>query len=121
MIKMHRQKGMSFTSVISLIALLVVLIKTGYELVPMYLDDQVLNGVLERMKDSGEVTHESSPRHVKSMLEKRLDMNNIQLAYDELSIKKNGNSLVLDWPYEKRSNWFGNVDLVVSFHQHVEF
>ncbi|MAK92378.1 MAG: hypothetical protein CMI13_14230 [Oleibacter sp.] len=119
---MRRQNGMSLSAILAVILIAGVLAKTGYALVPMYWDNRILTTVLENMKDSGEINDNTSPRAVKDILVKRMNMNHVRIAFDELSIKKGRSGrLELDWPYERRDTWFGNVDLVVGFHQHIEF
>ncbi|MAS24369.1 MAG: hypothetical protein CMI08_13575 [Oceanospirillaceae bacterium] len=119
---MRRQNGMSLSSILALLLIAVVAAKTAYTLIPMYWDNKLLTTVLDGMKESGDISATTSPKAVKDILSQRMNMNNIRIAFDELSIKKGRSGrLELDWPYERRDTWFGNVDLVVGFHQHIEF
>jgi hypothetical protein len=118
---MRRQSGMSFSSVVALVALIALLIKAAIAIVPMYWDNKMLTTVLDTMAESGEVTIDSKPNKVKQLLEQRMLRNGLRMNFEQLTIQPHKHALVLDWPYEVRGTWLANIDLVVRFHQHKEF
>jgi len=118
---MRRQSGMSFSSVVALLALIALLLKAAIAIVPMYWDNKMLTTVLDTMAESGEVTIDSKPNKVKKLLEQRMQRNGLKMDYEQLKIEPRKHALVLDWPYEVRGTWLGNIDLVVRFQQHKEF
>ena len=101
---MRRQNGMSLSSILALLLIAVVAAKTAYTLIPMYWDNKLLTTVLDGMKESGDISATTSPKAVKDILSQRMNMNNIRIAFDELSIKK---AAVDD------SNWTGPMNAVI--------
>lgn len=118
---MRRQSGMSFTSVAVLIVVILLVVKTAITLIPMFWDNRMLTTVLNSMQQSREVNSETSVKQFKTLLEKRLDMNGLRLSYDDMEIRKTSQGLMLNWSYEARRNWLGNIDMVARFHQQKDF
>lgn len=117
---MRNQKGMSTASVMLMIAVGALVVKTAFTLIPMYWQNQMVSTILETMDESGETKNLSANR-VKKLMEERLEKNNLTLDTKTLSITEHKSGLLLDWPYEIRDSWLGDIDLVVSFHQSKEF
>lgn len=117
---MRNQKGMSFASVMLIVAVGALLLKAAFTLIPMYWQNQMVKTILETMEESGEVKDLSVPR-VKKLLEERLQRNDLKLDTKELTITEQKGGLRVEWPYEIRGTLLGNIDLVVRFHQNKEF
>ncbi|MCD8530347.1 MAG: DUF4845 domain-containing protein [Saccharospirillaceae bacterium] len=121
MINMRRQRGMSFVSAMVVVFIAVIFVKAAITLVPMYWQNQMLTTIINKMYESGEIKSDTRPNQLKKLLEERLSKNDIQMAFDELTIHVGNRGLILDWPYEQRGTLFGNIDLVVRFQQHKDF
>ena len=118
---MKHQRGATAISILFAILVAIVFVRAGMALVPMYMDDKVVGTVLENMYDSEEVRAETNPNRLKQHLEQRLQSNNVQLSTKNVKIRAVRTGLELDWEYEQRANWFGNVDLVMTFHRQKDF
>lgn len=118
---MRNQKGMSLSSTAAVLALIALLGKAAFTLVPMYWDNKMITTVLNKMDEAGEVRETTKPGQLRKLLEERLRSNNMRIDLSQLKITEDKRGLVVDWPYEARGTWIGEIDLVVRFHQYKEF
>lgn len=118
---MKHQRGATAISILFAILVVIIFVRAGMALVPMYWDDKLVGTILDNMYDSQEIRAETSPNRLKQQLEQRLQSNNVQLSTKDVKIRAVRNGLELDWQYEQRANWFGNVDLVMTFHRQKDF
>lgn len=97
--------------------LLTLAIKIG----PAYLDDFTIQEALESL-DGTDGLSQMGPAQVRSLIDKRLSVNNVD-GFDpkNISVEKNGELVVIKVDYEVRNNIFRNVDTVVHFQHEYEF
>ncbi len=97
--------------------LLTLAIKIG----PAYLDDFTIQEALESL-DGTDGLSQMGPAQVRSLINKRLSVNNVD-GFDpkNISVEKNGELVVIKVDYEVRNNIFRNVDTVVHFQHEYEF
>lgn len=117
---MHRQSGAS-ALVIMIMALffgglLTLVIKLG----PAYLDDITIQEALESL-DGTEDLSSMGPSQVRSLINKRLSVNNVR-GFDakNITVEKDGDLVVINVDYEVRNNLFRNVDTVIHFQHEYE-
>ena len=116
----RNQHGMTTATALLLILIGIVLLRAVMVIVPIYFDDTEIGIVLDNMEESGKVNARSSERSVKDELERRLHNNNIQVTTDKLIVKRNRNTLTIDWTYENRGHFLANIDFVLTYkHQKV--
>ena len=116
----RNQHGMTTATALLLILIGIVLLRAVMVIVPIYFDDTEIGIVLDNMEESGKVNARSSGRSVKDELERRLRNNNIQVTTDKLIVKRDRNTLTIDWTYENRGHFLANIDFVLTFqHQKV--
>ncbi|HCG77699.1 MULTISPECIES: DUF4845 domain-containing protein [Thalassolituus] len=116
----RNQHGMTTATALLLILIGIVLLRAVMVIVPIYFDDTEIGIVLDNMEESGKVNARSSERSVKDELERRLRNNNIQVTTDKLIVKRDRNTLTIDWTYENRGHFLANIDFVLTFqHQKV--
>ena len=117
----RNQHGMTTATALLLILIGIVLLRAVMVIVPIYFDDTEVGIVLDNMEESGKVNARSSERSVKDELERRLrNNNNIQVTTDKLIVKRDRNTLTIDWTYENRGHFLANIDFVLTFqHQKV--
>ncbi len=118
---MRRQRGMSFVSVLVVVFIAIIFVKAAITLVPMYWQNQMLTTIIDKMHESGDIKSDTRPNQLKKLLEDRLSKNNLRMAFDDLTINASSRGLTLDWPYEQRGTLFGDIDLIVRFHQQKDF
>ena len=114
-----RQQGGALANVIVALffgALLTVAIKIG----PVYIDDLTIQEALESLEGT-EGLSSMGPAEVRRLINKRLSVNNVS-GFDakNISVEKNGDSVVISVDYEVRNDLFGNVDSVVHFQHEYE-
>ncbi|MBY6103604.1 DUF4845 domain-containing protein [Marinobacter nauticus] len=114
------QQGGALTMMIMALffgGLLTLAIKIG----PAYLDDFTIQEALESL-DGTEGLSQMGPAQVRSLINKRLSVNNVD-GFDpkNISVEKNGELVVIKVDYEVRNNIFRNVDTIVHFQHEYEF
>lgn len=115
-----RQGGASALTMMVMVlffgGLLTLLIKLG----PAYLDDITIQEALESL-DGTEGLSEMGPAQVRTLINKRLSVNNVR-GFDakNISVDKDGELVVIKVDYEVRNNLFSNVDTVVHFKHEYE-
>ena len=114
------QQGGALTMMIMALffgGLLTLAIKMG----PAYLDDFTIQEALESL-DGTDGLSQMGPAQVRSLINKRLSVNNVD-GFDpkNISVEKNGELVVIKVDYEVRNNIFRNVDTVVHFQHEYEF
>ena len=116
----QNQHGMTTATALLLILIGIVLLRAVMVIVPIYFDDTEVGIVLDNMEESDKVTARTSERSVRDELERRLRNNNIQVTTDKLLVKRDRNTLTIDWTYENRGHFLANIDFVLTFqHQKV--
>ena len=114
------QQGGALTMMIMALffgGLLTLAIKIG----PAYLDDFTIQEALESL-DGTDGLSQMGPAQVRSLINKRLSVNNVD-GFDpkNISVEKNGELVVIKVDYEVRNNIVRNVDTVVHFQHEYEF
>ncbi|SRR5690554_4564042 len=117
---LNTQQGGALTMMIMALffgGLLTLAIKIG----PAYLDDFTIQEALESL-DGTEGLSQMGPAQVRSLINKRLSVNNVD-GFDpkNISVEKNGELVVIKVDYEVRNNIFRNVDTIVHFQHEYEF
>src|SRR5690606_22477807 len=98
-----------------------VLLKASIGLFSMYWDHKMISTVLEKMHSNPDERTEVRPAQLKRIIQERMDSNNIDVEMSGLPFRPAQNGVQMDWQYEMRRTWLGNVDLVVTFTQNQEF
>ncbi|KPP98110.1 DUF4845 domain-containing protein [Marinobacter sp. HL-58] len=117
---MRRQSGASALVIMIMVlffgSLLTLVIKLG----PAYLDDITIQEALESLEGTEDLS-EMGPSQVRSLINKRLSVNNVR-GFDakNISVEKNGEFVVINVDYEVRNNLFRNVDTVIHFQHEYE-
>ncbi|WP_303291341.1 DUF4845 domain-containing protein [Marinobacter sp. SS5-14b] len=114
------QQGSALTMMIVALffgGLLTLALKLG----PAYLDDFTIQEALENLENT-EGLSKMGPAQVRGVINKQLSVNNVR-GFDakNITVEKDGDSVLLNVDYEVRNNLFGNVDTVVHFQHEYEF
>ena len=118
---MQKQRGMSMVSVLAILVGVALLLKAAFGLFSIYWDHKMISTVLEKMHSNPDERSEVRPAQLKRIIQERLDSNNIDVDMSGLTFRPAQNGVQLDWQYEMRRTWLGNVELVVTFNQNQEF
>ncbi|MEC9082521.1 MAG: DUF4845 domain-containing protein [Pseudomonadota bacterium] len=117
---LNTQQGGALTMMIMALffgGLLTLAIKIG----PASLDDFTIQEARESLDGTAGLS-QMGPAQVRSLINKRLSVNNVD-GFDpkNISVEKNGELVVIKVDYEVRNNIFRNVDTVVHFQHEYEF
>jgi hypothetical protein len=96
--------------------LLTLVLKVG----PAYLDDITIQEALESL-DGTEGLSDMGPAQVRTLINKRLSVNNVR-GFDakNITVEKDQGLVTIKVDYEVRNNLFRNVDTVVHFKHEYE-
>ncbi|WP_457665800.1 DUF4845 domain-containing protein [Thiolapillus sp.] len=115
------QRGMSITSWIMAIAIVLFFVLLGVRMVPSYLEFHSMSKVLESIKDEPKY-RQAPPKQLRKIFNRRIDINGIY-DFEQKNLKidrsKGQTSMILD--YEVRKPVAGNVEVVMSFHKEVDW
>ena len=117
---MQQQAGASSLVILIMVlffgGLLTLVIKLG----PAYLDDITIQEALESLDGTDDLST-MGPAQVRSLINKRLSVNNVR-GFDakNITVEKNGELVVINVDYEVRNNLFRNVDTVIHFQHEYE-
>ena len=115
------QQGLSITSWIMAIAIVLFFVLLGVRMVPSYLEFHSMSEVLENIKDDPKY-RQAPPKELRKIFNRRIDINGIY-DFDQKNLKidrsKGKTSMILD--YEVRKPVAGNVEVVMSFHKEVDW
>ncbi|SOB76396.1 protein of unknown function [Marinobacter sp. LV10R510-11A] len=117
---MNRQGGASALVILIMVlffgSLLSLVIKVG----PTYMDDLTIQEALESLDGTAGLS-QMGPAQVRTLINKRLSVNNIR-GFDakDISVDKDGGLVLINVDYEVRNNLIRNLDTVVHFQHSYE-
>ena len=116
-----RQRGISITGWIVIIAIALFFAMLGMKLIPSYMEYYSIKTTLNSMKDEAMV-RKMAPRELRTVIKRRFKINSIY-NYDyknDLKITKNKGRTVITVDYEVRKPMVGNITVLMDFHEQVE-
>lgn len=115
-----KQKGMTLTGWMTVIALILFFALLGMKIIPIYLENLTVKDVIESLKDEPLITKKSRVQ-VRDMVMKRLDINGVyDLKKEHVTVKKSPGVMKVDVSYTVQKKLAGNMDILVSFSEQVE-
>ena len=117
---MHRQSGASALVIMIVVLFFGGLLTLAIKLGPAYLDDITIQEALESLEGTEDLST-MGPAQVRSLINKRLSVNNVR-GFDEknITVEKDGDLVIINVDYEVRNNLFRNVDTVIHFQHEYE-
>jgi len=117
---MGRQGGASALVILIMVLFFGSLVSLVIKVGPAYMDDLTIQEALEGL-DGTEGLSRMGPAQLRTLINKRLSVNNIR-GFDakDISVEKDGELVVINVDYEVRNNIFRNVDTVVHFQHKYE-
>jgi len=116
------QQGLSITSWIILLSVLLFFVLLGVKMVPTYMEYQSMSTILENIQNDPKLK-KATPKQLRGVFLRRIDINGIydfdDLKNLKISRAKGETSMVLD--YEVRKPVAGNVQVVMLFHKKVSW
>ncbi len=117
-----RQRGMTAISMALVLALIAFFSALTIKLFPIYMEHFSVSSHLKSLVNENNMASKSD-QEIFDMLRKRFDIDDVShVADDDIFIERAKDGLVtVAVEYEVRTTAFGNVDMVVSFSDEVEF
>ncbi|MBQ0834248.1 DUF4845 domain-containing protein [Marinobacter sp.] len=117
---MGRQRGASALVILIMVLFFGSLLSLAIKVGPAYMDDLTIQEALESL-DGTEGLSQMGPAQVRTLINKRLSVNNIR-GFDakDITVEKDGGIVVINVDYEVRNNLIRNMDTVVHFQHRYE-
>lgn len=116
----QREKGVTFTGWLIILALIGFFVLLGLKVVPIYLENYTVKDIVQSLKEEPLITKKSA-RDVKKMIVHRIDINGIyDLPSEKVIVKKRPGVMRVSIDYTVQKNMFGNLDILVTFSEKVE-
>lgn len=109
-----KQIGSSMYVTMLLIMMLIFAAVTVMKLWAPYFDDMAVKTALKNLSEEPS-TRTMGPKEIRSTLNKRLQVNSVQLDKEEIIIKKEDGEIMIDIIYERRIPMYGNIDAILKF------
>lgn len=114
------QRGASTIGLLITVLFFGGLLTLAIKLGPAYLDDYTIQEALESLEGT-EGLATMTPRDIRTLINKRLSVNNVDnFDAKDISIERDGELVLLKVDYEVRTGLFGNVDAVLRFNHDYE-
>ncbi len=115
----HHQSGLTLISWILLIALIMFVVWFGIRLFPIYMEYYSINTSMNTVASQIEVGE--TPQQIRASIDSLFTINGIRDVSPKdivtIAPSDDGTGLILTLDYDSRSNFVGNVDLLVHFHR----
>ncbi|HVC37527.1 MAG TPA: DUF4845 domain-containing protein [Gammaproteobacteria bacterium] len=115
----HHQSGLTLISWIILISLFMFVIWFGIRLFPIYMEYYSINSTMNTVASHIEVGE--TPQQIRLSIDNLFTINEVDdvTPKDNVTIvpSQDGTGLILTLDYDSRTNFVGNVDLLVHFHR----
>ena len=117
----NRQRGFSTIGILMAILIGFFAITVLVRIVPVYIDDFTLGQVIGALGDRDGARRLETEREVREYLEKRVQMEDLDAVnVADMDINYGDQLLTVDYEYEVRTTFMGNIDAVIKFEQHHE-
>ncbi len=113
-INKNKQIGSSMYTTMFLILMLIFGAVTLMKLWAPYYDDMAVGTAVKNIS-AEEATRTMGPKEIRATINKRLQVNGVQLDKDEILIKKEDGEILIDIIYGRRIPMYGNIDAILKF------
>ena len=112
---MKKQTGASLIAVMMGLVVGVMVLVFSLKAIPFYIDNYLLAAMLEKLPE--QVKEKTSPKELRAIIDKQMDINDLNIPVEQLEIKRYGKSIDVIWPYERKVHFMSNIDLLFTFKQ----
>ncbi len=111
----RRQGGLTFANFLLIAILVVFAALMGMKIVPAYVEDRTIRGILETVAHDPEM-QEAAPNVIRDSFDKRAMVNNITVVNSsEVAIQKTPAGMILSVSYKVKIGLVGNASLLLEF------
>ena len=115
----HRQRGMTFLGLVTILLILSLAFYAGLRLVPLYAEYMAVSRSLEQIKEEHGAI-DTNPQLIRNSLERRWDVEDIKgVGWREIDIKKTNEGYEVTADYEVEAPFIANVSLLAKFNKSV--
>ena len=116
-----RQKGLTFLSILIILAIGGFFVLLALKITPIYLENQSIKAIVAGLNDDAQRLRNKTVSGVKKEIQKRFRINSIyDFPKDGYKIKKEKNKLVIDFTYDRVEPIVHNISVMVSFSDKLE-
>lgn len=114
------QRGMTLIGLIFVLAIFGFFVLLILKIGPIYLEHFKVVGSLKSLQETPELAKKSR-REIRSLLEKRLDINMVEnVAPEDIVVRKEGGVVTVEVSYEVEKPVLGNLSVVAYFDDRIE-
>ena len=115
----NKQRGMSSLGLLIVLLAAGFVIWTGFKIGPIYIDHSFVKSSLNKMADEELVRMSNS--EIRSKISKHFTVDNVRdISPRDIKIERKRNRVILTLDYEKRIEYFGNLDVVARFNHTID-
>ncbi len=114
-----KQAGASFISILAFLILLIFSLNFLVRIFALHWDDRLLTSILDDLPQA--INQDTKERDVKSLIQKRLDINRLRIPLNQLVVTKKKGQIQLIWQYERREHVMSNVDIALTFNHEYSY
>lgn len=116
-----RQRGMGLFQWVILLAVAGSYLLFGFRIIPLYAENKYVTEALRSIQDQGGRLADMSDGEIRKRLENFYNINNVRSegATQNISIDRSYDRVLVTIDYEVRVPFFYNIDLVLSFQNHL--
>lgn len=116
------QRGYSLLQLALIIGVVGFFILFAFKVVPMYAENRYVESALRSLVEAGNKIEDMTDAEIRKKLDNFYLINNVRSEgpTKNIEIERDANKLLVTIDYETRANLFWNIDLVVSFTNHLD-
>ncbi len=113
------QTGMSSITLLLVMVACAFVLMIFFKIGPLYLDNYFIRESVNSLQDAD--VAELSDREIRGALARYFMVNGVRdISVDSAKVERDAKHIVVKLDYEKRINFFSNVDVVVRFENHFD-
>lgn len=112
-----RSAGLTFTSFLFVIAVIVAVTLLGLRLMPAYVNNAKVKSVLQDLGTEAAIT-DQSVYQIRNLIDRRFDVNSVDYVRSkDVQIEKKNRQFTAKIKYDVRLHIVGNIDAIVMFDE----
>jgi|GEM_PF-102104 len=118
---LQSQQGLTLISWIFVLIIIVFCGVFAFRIVPMYAENRYVKDALKSLAEPGMKVSDMSNSEIQKKMMNYYLVNNVRSAGPQnIVIERKSSSVIVKVDYESRANLFANIDVVMSFQNHLD-
>lgn len=116
------QRGLGMLQWALVIAIAGFFLLFAFKVIPLYAENRYVESALRSLENSGEKLEQMTDGEINKKLNNFYTVNNVRSAgpTKNIKIKRESEKTIVTVDYETRVTFFWNIDLIVSFQNHLD-